>query len=77
MTATIPDAALIRPGESGYDAARQVWNAMVDHRPAMIARCRATGDVVAASSWLDERMGLRHPVRRPQRRRAWRCPTAG
>ena len=48
MTATIPDAALIRPGESGYDAARQVWNAMVDHRPAMIARCRTTGDVVAA-----------------------------
>ena len=44
----IPAAQLLRPGDAGYDAARQVWNAMVDRRPAMITRCRQTSDVAAA-----------------------------
>lgn len=35
-------------GEDGsYDAARKVWNGMVDHRPALIARCACTADVLA------------------------------
>lgn len=38
---------LLRPGEDGYDRARQVWNGMVDNRPALIARCSGTPDVVA------------------------------
>jgi FAD/FMN-containing dehydrogenase len=37
---------LLRPGETGYDAARTVWNAMVDKRPAMIARCAGVPDVI-------------------------------
>jgi hypothetical protein len=41
--------ALLRPGESGYDEARAVWNSMVDRRPALIARCTGTADVVAAA----------------------------
>ena len=30
---------LLQPGESGYDEGRQVWNGMIDRRPALIARC--------------------------------------
>jgi FAD/FMN-containing dehydrogenase len=39
---------IILPGDPSYHAARQVWNAMVDHRPALIARCRTVADVSAA-----------------------------
>jgi len=37
---------LLRPGETGYDTARTIWNAMVDKRPAMIARCAGVADVI-------------------------------
>ena len=40
--------ALLRPGDDGYDAARQVYNAMVDKRPALIVRCAGAADVVTA-----------------------------
>jgi FAD/FMN-containing dehydrogenase len=39
---------LVEPGEPEYDTARAVWNAMVDRRPALIARCRTTHDVAVA-----------------------------
>ena len=39
---------LLEPGDPGYDEARQIWNAMIDRRPALIARCTGTADVVAA-----------------------------
>ena len=39
---------LIRAGEPGYDAARKVWNGMIDKRPALIIRCAGVGDVIDA-----------------------------
>ena len=39
---------LVTPGDPDYEVRRRVWNGMVDRRPAVIARCVAEGDVVAA-----------------------------
>jgi FAD/FMN-containing dehydrogenase len=39
---------LLRPGDDGYDAARRVWNGMIDRRPALIARCLGVADVINA-----------------------------
>ena len=38
---------LLTPDNPDYDAARKVWNGMVDKRPALIARCADATDVVA------------------------------
>jgi FAD/FMN-containing dehydrogenase len=39
---------LVRPGDDGYDAARAIHNGMIDHSPALIARCAGVADVMAA-----------------------------
>ncbi|MCH8200851.1 MAG: FAD-binding oxidoreductase, partial [Chloroflexi bacterium] len=38
------------PSDEGYDDARSIWNAMIDKRPAAIARCTGTADIIQALS---------------------------
>ena len=38
---------VLRPGDAGYDTTRRIYNAMIDRRPALIARCAGAADVVA------------------------------
>ena len=62
---TIKDAALrelraamqgrvLVPGADGYDTARRIFNAMIDRRPALIARCERAADVVASIGFARE-----------------------
>ncbi|HEX3491769.1 MAG TPA: FAD-binding oxidoreductase [Streptosporangiaceae bacterium] len=44
----VTDGAVIASGEPGFDQARRVWNAEIDKRPAVIARCTTARDVSAA-----------------------------
>ncbi|MDT5326980.1 MAG: hypothetical protein QOF25_4132, partial [Mycobacterium sp.] len=39
---------VLLPSDAGYDEARRVHNGLVDRRPAAIAHCHTTADVVAA-----------------------------
>jgi FAD/FMN-containing dehydrogenase len=45
---------VILPANPGYDEAREVFNGMIDKRPAVIARCANTEDVVASVSFARE-----------------------
>jgi FAD/FMN-containing dehydrogenase len=46
---------LTRPDDSNYDEARALYNAMIDKRPALIAHCADTADVVTAVNFGRER----------------------
>src|SRR5947199_3517046 len=45
---------LIGPEDAGYDDARKVYNAMIDRRPALIARCAGVADVITAVNFARE-----------------------
>src|SRR5579872_6037049 len=42
------EGEILTPASAGYDAARRIWNGMIDRRPAAIARCSGPSDVAAA-----------------------------
>ena len=46
---------VLEAGDPGYEHARLVFNRMIDRRPAVIARCTSTADVVAAVHHARER----------------------
>lgn len=50
--------ALVEPGNAEYDEVRVIWNGMMDKRPALIARCQGTADVVAAVNFAREHDAL-------------------
>jgi FAD/FMN-containing dehydrogenase len=49
---------LIEPGDPNYDAARRVYNAMIDRRPRLIARCADVADVMTAVNFAREQKML-------------------
>jgi FAD/FMN-containing dehydrogenase len=40
------EGEILLPIDGAYESARKIWNAMIDKRPAVIARCATTSDVV-------------------------------
>ena len=48
------DGTVIVPGDPSFDDARKLWNAEIDRRPLVIARCASTADVVAAVTFARE-----------------------
>ena len=45
---------LITPADDSYEQARNVWNGMIDRRPALIAMCEGTADVIACIDYARE-----------------------
>ncbi|MGQ3683738.1 MAG: FAD-binding oxidoreductase [Candidatus Loosdrechtia sp.] len=42
------------PGDTGYEESRTVWNAMIDRKPAAVARCLGSADVIACVQFARE-----------------------
>ena len=51
---------VLQPGDDGYDAARRVWNGMIDKHPALIVRCAGVADVISAVQFARSQIGRAH-----------------
>ena len=54
--------AVLSREDAAYEETRKIWNAMIDRRPGLIARCSGTADVVQAVRFARQH-GLLHSVR--------------
>jgi FAD/FMN-containing dehydrogenase len=68
--------SVLVPQDAGYEAARAVHNGLIDRKPALIVRCRATNDVVAALAFA-RRAGLEVSIRGGGHNVAGRAVTEG
>jgi FAD/FMN-containing dehydrogenase len=53
---------VLLPDEPGFDAARTIWNAMIDRKPGLIVRCAGVADVIQSVA-LARNQGLLVSVR--------------
>jgi FAD/FMN-containing dehydrogenase len=53
---------LVTAEDAEYEAARRVWNGMIDRHPTLVVRCSGAADVIAAVAFASEN-GLRLAVR--------------
>ncbi|HEY5706570.1 MAG TPA: FAD-dependent oxidoreductase [Terrimicrobiaceae bacterium] len=53
---------IVLPSDPSYDEVREIWNAMIERRPALIVRCAEAGDVPHAISFARE-SGLEISIR--------------
>ena len=53
---------IVLPGDPSYDKVREIWNAMIDRRPAVIVQCAEADDVPHAISFAREN-GLEISIR--------------
>jgi FAD/FMN-containing dehydrogenase len=67
---------ILTSDDSDYDAARRCFNALVDHRPLLIARCRGASDVATALDFARAR-GLEVAVRGGGHNPAGHCVCEG
>src|SRR3712207_7604898 len=59
-TLSLHDALpILRSRDDGYDAARAVFNGMIDRRPELIVRCTGVADVMAAVNFARDRKSTR------------------
>lgn len=49
---------LLRPDDDGYDNARKIYNARIDRRPALIARCAGVSDVIRSVDFAAGSLGF-------------------
>jgi FAD/FMN-containing dehydrogenase len=54
--------AVLTPEDAAYEETRKIWNAMIDRRPGLIARCSGAADVVQAVRFAAQHK-LLHSVR--------------
>jgi hypothetical protein len=45
---------VIQPADFAYEKARKIWNASIDKRPGIIARCAGVADVMVAVNFARE-----------------------